>query len=283
MWFYRVIGVVMLMAFSAVRAAAQPRPPTIRHEPPAFAVRGQPLIVRALVTDTQKAIRAVRLFYAISRDAAPFEIPMEHSGDGHYIAVLPPHLFAGVEQFSYYIEATNAEEFAAETPWYTVRLRTLDASPTPQEATGRRPRWVAPAAIGGVALALAGAAIALANNDNGGSSPPADPSGTYSGPLELVVRDPGASPIVINREVILYIAPDGRVVSDTLHSGGTVSGQLTGASFSITAPVNEPGVTGQIVYTGTVSDQRIYGTVQGTRTTAAGEGTYSGYFTLQKR
>ncbi len=275
-----MIGMVLL----ATVASAQNRPPLIRHDPPAVAVRGQPLIIRARVTDDRNAVRSVKLFYTASRDAAPFEIPMEASGGGVFIAVLAPHLLAGAEQFSYYIEATDDAELATETPWHTVRLQTVDASAPGAKADGERPRWVAPAAIGGVAVAVVGAALAASKSGGGGGSGEApDPAGNYAGTAEIVVRDPGQPPVVNSRAVTIFIAADGRVVSDTLHAGGTVSGALTGSSFSMTAPVSEPGVTGQITYSGSVADNRIRGTIEGTRTTVAGEGTYSGYFTLQKQ
>jgi len=279
------LGLAALAAAGGARA--QNRPPIIQHEPPAVAIRGQPLIVRARVSDDHGAVRSVKLFYAVSRDAAPFEIPMEASGEGVFVAVIAPHLFAGIERFSYYIEAMDDAELASETPWHVVRLQTMDAgAPEAEKTEGGRPRWVLPAVIGGVAAAAVGVAAAASGGGGGGGDEDekaSDPAGNYAGITEVVVRDPGVPAAVSTRDVTIFIAPDGRVVSENLHEGGSVIGQLSGASFSITAPVSEPGVTGRITYSGTVAENRIRGTIEGTRTTAAGEGTYSGYFTLQKQ
>ncbi len=278
------LGLAAVIA-ATIPAGAQNRPPVIQHQPVALAVRGQPLIVRARVIDDRGAVKSVKLFYATSPDAAPFEIPMEASGGGVFIAAIPGHLLAGLESLSYYIEAADDQDNAAETPWHSVRVRAPEPQSAPPEGERERasPKWVVPALVAGGAAIVVGGALYAANSGGGsGGAPAPDLSGTYSGTVTLIVQDPEVPPNVSTRAASVTVAADGAVTSDSLLAGQTLTGRLSGSNFTLTADVAEEGVTGRILYRGTIVEGRILGSIEGTRTTAAGAGTYSGSFTLQR-
>lgn len=271
-----------ILSVAAFAAPAQDRPPVIQHQPVTIAVRGQPLIVRARVSDDRGALKTVKLFYSASRDAAPFGLNMEPSGGGLFVGAIPPHLLAGVEQIAYYIEATDAQDNATETPWHTVRIRAPEPGDTPPDA-GKRPKWVMPALVaGGAAIVVGGALYAAGGGGGGGEAFPPDAPGIYSGTVTRVTQDPGLPPQVDSYAATLIIAADGSLSSDSLQPGILLTGRLNGSRFTLTGAISEAGATGQIAFRGTVESGRIDGSIDGTRETAAGAGTYSGSFTLQK-
>ncbi len=279
---FLLVGLSLVLPAAASVASAQDRPPVIQHQPVTVAVRGQPLIVRARVTDDRNAVKSVKLFYSVSRDAAPFGLTMDPSGGGLFVVAIPAHLLAGADQIAYYIEATDAQDNAAETPWHTVRIRTPEpGEPTPD--TGKRPKWVVPTLVGsGAALVVGGAIYAAGSGGGGGDTIPPDAPGAYSGTVTRVTQDPETPPIVNSYAAALVIAADGSVSSDSLQPGVLLTGRLSGSRFTLTGAISEAGVSGQITFRGTVESGRVVGSIDGTRETAAGTGSYSGSFTLQK-
>lgn len=279
---FRISVLTLVLSVAAIAASAQNRPPVIEHQPVTIAVRGQPLIVRARVGSDRSALKSVQLFYSVSRDAAPFGLNMEPSGGGLFVGAIPPHLLAGVEQIAYYIEATDTQDNAAETPWHTVRIRAPQPGDSPPDA-GKRPKWVLPALVaGGAAIVVGGAVYAAGGGGGGGDAFPPDAPGIYSGTVTRVTQDPGLPPEVNSYAATLFIAADGGLSSDSLHPGTLLTGRLNGSRFTLTGAISEPGVTGQITFRGTVESGRIDGSIDGTRDTSAGSGAYSGSFTLRK-
>ena len=263
--------------------AAGERVPTIKHEPVAAAVRGQPISIRAVVQD-DSGLCQVTLFYTPSRDAAPFKTPMQPVGAGSYVGSIPAAVVSGREVF-YYIEAVDEEANVAETPWYSIRLETAaDASPGEDETKGARPtsKWVKPAFYAGGAAALVGG-VAWLLSDSGDSDSGdgwgTTNVGTYAGTATVVLEMPGTAPRSTSRAMSITIVSSGIVSSDTIHPGQHLESRLNGNNFVLIASVNETNLTGQIRYSGTVVDDRIVGGVDGTARNSAGtEGAYSGTF-----
>ena len=70
--------------------------------------------------------------------------------------------------------------------------------------------------------------------------------------------------------------------TDTLRPGTHMEGRLSGVNFLLVAAVKETDRNGQIQYLGTAIDGRIAGSIQGSATLSAGEGTYSGNFSAAR-
>ena len=70
--------------------------------------------------------------------------------------------------------------------------------------------------------------------------------------------------------------------SDTLRDGVHLAGTLSGANFLLVTPVQTAGLSGDIEFLGTVVNNRIAGSIQGTVTGTAGTGTCSGNFSAAK-
>ena len=81
----------------------------------------------------------------------------------------------------------------------------------------------------------------------------------------------------------ITIDSSGGVSTDTLYPGQRLTGRLSGGNFLLTATDQTAGRTGEIQFVGTLIDTRIVGSIQGSATTAAGTGTYSGTFNAVKR
>jgi hypothetical protein len=279
--------------------------PTIKHEPVAVAVQGQPISIRARVSDDSGPLKAVTLFCTTSRDAAPFRIPMAESGKGEYAAVIPPNLFRGVSEITYYIEAMDKFEATGETPWYTVQVHKIEspastgaAAPpgvsqarpaTPTPPPPEKSKWVTPALLGGAAIVAGGVAYAVAgsgggDSSDGGGGQTASYAGTYAGSSTTCFQLTGSNMTCSTAPINIGIDDNKTVKSDNLRPGTSMQTTLSGDSFLLTAPVNENGMTGEIRYLGAVSNSRIVGTVEGITTSASGkQGTYSGTFTAVKQ
>lgn len=276
----------------AVSAGAQNRAPQIQHTPARVAVRGQPLLLRAVVSDDAGRVKAVNIFYSTSPDTAPFKVPMQAAGAGAYSGSIAEGLFSGAEKLSYYIAAEDAQGANSETPWYTVPIRALQASDAEaaagsRGAGGREPRakWVTPALIAGGAAVVVGGAVALANRDGGGGSSDDDiPAGTFAGTATTYLQMDGSNTTWASKAITITINDNGTVVSDSLPAGGSQSVSLSGNSFIMSSQIAETNLTGDIQYVGTVVSDRIVGFIQGTAQSAAGSsGTFSGSFSATRQ
>ncbi len=118
---------------------------SIAHNAVPFAVRGQPLTLKAKVTGAVEP-ESVTLYYALFRDAAPFRVPMKSTGLGYYVGTIEASVVAGVDSFSYYLEAQDKNGSITETPWHEVPLRKAETKPA--AATGGMP-MPSPAGPGG--------------------------------------------------------------------------------------------------------------------------------------
>jgi hypothetical protein len=274
----------------------------IEHAPVGVGIRGQSIVLRAHVTNETRTIKQVVLFYAVSRDAAPYKTAMRESGTGWFTGTIPADLTAGPKQILYYIEARDASEATAETAWYTIDLKSPQSAatapalvaPLVPAAAAEPPKdgkssWKKPALIAGGVLLVGGAALALSGGGGGGGDDNDTPAGTttnmagtYSGTATTCFQPPGGSSSCSTRAVAITIDSAGNVTSDSLREGAHLEGRLSGANFLLVAPVAEDGLTGEIQYLGTVVNNRVAGSIQGTATTAGGTGTYSGNFSTTK-
>lgn len=261
----------------------------IVHAPITLAAQGQDILFRAQVKPGTQPIKAVTLFYAVSRDAAPYKVSMQNSGSGWFTGSISADMTTGLKQLLYYIEARDEADATAETPWYTIVVKNSGspAVTTRPAQDDKGSSWTKPALIAGGIVLAGGAAIALASGGGGGSSGTADSTitnvaGTYIGTVTQCTEPPGGSSYCTSHAMTILIDANNVVSSDTLATGKHLEGRLSGANFLLITSVTETNGTGEIQYLGTVVNNRIAGSVQGTLTTTAGTGTYSGNFTAAK-
>jgi hypothetical protein len=303
-WVVPVVCILVAATTAAPSSAASNPAPRIEHAQVTMGVRGQGIFFRAQVTDESQAIGNVTLFYAVSRDAAPYKVPMRDSGNGLFTGSIPADVTAGLDRILYYIEARNAAGAAAETPWYTIAIKGAQAGQTPPPETALAPvvpvpapatpsapprsSWKKPALIAGGVLVAGGAALALSggggggggSDNSGGSSNTV--AGTYSGRATIGLQFSGSNATYEAHAFTLTIDSSGRVASDTLYSGAHLASTLSGANFLLVSAVQQAGLSGEIRFLGTVVNSQIAGTVQGSVGSNTVTGTYSGNFSATK-
>jgi hypothetical protein len=273
--------------------AANNQPPQVSHQPVTAAVRGQGLTLKAKVTDDHAKVQAVTLYYTLSKDAAPFQVPMKPVGLDLYLGTIE----AGINSLSYYIEAQDELGAAVETPWRVIEIRDAKSPPdaagtvTPSEGDDGGMPW---GYIAAGALVAGGAALLLAGDSGGGGSSSDDDTsntngtvdaraGTYGGSVTTCFTPPGGSPSCETHGMTIIVDSSGRVLSDTLNEDQQMTGRISGDDFTLTAEPPEGESAGEINYNGTViGDNRIVGTISGSSTTTNGTGTYSGSFQANK-
>ena len=293
-----------VLAFLLVIPPAMAAPntaPKIDHTPVTLGIRGQSVVFRARVSGPTQAVKSVTLFYAVSRDAAPYRVAMNDSGAGVFTGSIPADMTAGLNQILYYIEARNEAGSTAETPWYTIDVKiptgaqpepaaVVAAPPAPLSPERTQSSWKKPALIAGGVLLVGGAALALSSGGGGGGGDSSSSSGgattnaagSYSGSATTCFQPPGSNATCSTRAIAIAIDGSGNVTSDSLRDGVHLAGKLSGANFLLVTPVQEAGLNGDIQFLGTVVDNRIAGSIQGTVTGSGGTGTYSGNFSAAK-
>lgn len=305
----KALSVVRMVALACVLAAGAARAGglAIAHDPVPYGVRGQPLTLKAKVSGAAEP-KAVTLYYALFRDAAPFRVAMKSTGMGYYVGTIDASLLAGVDKVSYYIEAQDRDDAITETDWYEVEFRLpvskpQVALPAPTPAGPAAPAPVAPSApsapsdggswkkpllyFGGAALALGGA-YALSqsgggDDDEGGGGATNDPRGTYQGTVTRCFNDAAGTTRCDSHGMTILIDANSVVFSETIHPGQQLTDDLNGNAFALTANVDENGTNSVVRYEGVVAGTRIAGQVSGTATSAGGNGSYSGTFTASKQ
>lgn len=314
---------VMALVFSGgvsvwAQEEAPNSPPVIDHDPVSVAVQGQPITILAKVSDDAGSVKSVVLYYTPSKDAAPFKIPMHASGAHVYYGTIPTDLIGESDRISYYIEAVDNMETMAETSWYNVEIRNSSAAGTTPKTTAQPARRAAeepvqkiapstPAGqegdkanlvgigiIAGGAVAVAGGALLASNmGDDGGGDDSSDGgggttvtnAGTYKGSATVCFEFTGASPSCSAHAITILIDQNNLVSTSTLQEGVPLTDTLSGNSFMMTTPVDEPesGLTGEIIFSGTLIGERIVGSVAGSASSTAGNGIYSGTFSATKQ
>lgn len=275
--------------------------PRIEHAPVTVAVRGQSVLFRVHAVSDSQPIKSATLFYAVSRDAAPYKLAMYNSGSGWFTGSIPADLISGLNQVLYYIEVRDAADATEETPWHTIAIRNPGATGSTANATAvataGRPQptpeapeysWTKPALIAGGVLLAGGAAVAIANSGGGGGGSgssggtSSNSVGLFSGTVTICFQPPNEASSCSSHAMNLFIDQNGAISSDTLYPNKHLEGTLAGANFLLVTSVSDTNRTGEIQFLGTVINNRIAGSVQGSATTSAGIGTYSGNFSASK-
>lgn len=303
---------LMVLAGLWMAVAAQAQGLSIMHDAVPFAVRGQPLTLKAKVTGAEEA-ESVTLYYALFRDAAPFRVPMKSTGLGYYVGTIEASVVAGVDSFSYYVEAQDKSGAITETPWYEVPLRKAETKaeapaaglPMPRPAGPAAPApiiavsddepaqdssdssWKTPALIAGGAAIVLGGAYAISQSDSGGGGSddddgevPVDPQGTYNGSVTTCLTSTGGVTTCDSGSMSIVIGANKVVFSETLKPGEQLTNGLDGNSFTLVSSTSELGVNRTINFEGNVVGTKIIGEVTGS--TSEG-GTYSGTFSANKQ
>lgn len=297
--------VIGCLAIPSLARAEKSGPLKINHTPVTWAVKGQSLTLKARVSGGVGGIDNVTLYYALFRDAAPFRVDMVSSGMDTYVGTIDAGLLTGVEHVSYYIEAQDKEGSVEETPWYDVKFKNPEVAPAARTGSGGG------AAAGGgeddssaltVGL-IAGGAVAIGagayllsdsggggSDDGGGGGGGGDGSvtntGNYAGNATLCRSAEGVGTTCDTTTATFVIDSQGRIFSDTLLPGRSLTGTVSGNEFSLVADVANPaeGLTGTIVYSGTViNGSRIVGTITGNFNQNNLPGTYSGTFSATRQ
>ncbi len=276
------IAVTVALALAGAAARAAEDGPAIDHAPVSVSARGQPVIIRAKAT-APAGVRSLNLYCSVSSDAAPFKIPMQSSAGNMYVGAIPNNMIQNVAQVSYYLEAFDNRGEMTETPWYVVKIREPEVN-APVDAGGGgdagTPAWVIPAAIAGGAAVVGGAVLIASRSSGGGSSDDGGEiyRGNYIGNATACYQPPGSNNACSTHAIIITITQDNKVYSDTLRPGDHLETYLTGTEFAFTVPIRDAEQTGSVLYTGTVVDRKIVGTMDGSVDTPGGVGLYNGTF-----
>jgi hypothetical protein len=297
---------LVFLMLPTVHAAEKSGALKINHTPVTWAVKGQSLTLKARVSGGVGGVDSVTLYYALFRDAAPFRVTMASSGMDTFVGTIDAGLLTGVENLSYYIEAQDKEGTIEETPWYDVKFKNPESAPVMRNdnsaSTGgatkaNKDEGMSAATIGiiaGSAVAVGAGAYFLSDSGGGSSSDDGggggggnkDNTGNYAGNATTCLTLSGSQPACETTTAQFVIDANGKVFTDTLYPGKQLTGTLSGNDFSLVADVNEPdkGLTGTIVYSGTVVDaSRIVGTTTGNALVNGTPGTYSGTFSAPKQ
>ncbi len=298
------LGVILCaLLVSAVRGEANP-PPVIKHQPVAVAVRGQPVTILATVTDDSGVVKTVTLFYSLSKDAAPFRTAMKSSGANLYYGTIPASMVGDAASLSYYVEAMDNLDTTAETPYHTIEIKEEVLSEAPSAAKPPAGKSAPPGGkeeprksnLLGISL-IAGAAVAVVagawlaadkNKDDSSDSSSGNlvTAGNYSGTSTECLTLSGSTPSCTTRAIEIEIETDGKVRSSTLRAGYNLEATVAGNDFALVADLSlgsATGVTGQVYYNGTVTDDRIIGTITGSQQSSSGAGSYSGSFSATRK
>jgi hypothetical protein len=223
---------------------------------------------------------------------------MKSSGTSLYYGTIPAGVISGASNISYYIEALDYMDAAQETAWHVIQIKDsseavpmIESKPAgisaAQAPGGERsgPSALTVGAIAVGAAAVVGGAVLLANSGGGSSDDSGDggevPVGTYVGSVTECSSIEGSSPSCNSHGVSIDILDTGIVKSDSLREGLSLQGPLRGSDFTFIAQLT--GVsTGEVVYTGTVVDQRIVGSITGSSQSSAGRAVHSGTFSATK-
>jgi hypothetical protein len=293
---YQFISALIFASVLICHAQAQNDAPVIKHAPVTAAVRGQSVVIRAVVNDDSGKLKSVTLNCTASSDSTPVKVPMQDAGAGSYLGAVPDSLVKSADQVKYYIEATDELDRSAETPWYTITFKassrtTGNGQVTPAGTSSgdgkeKESSWRTPLLIaGGTALAVGGAVVAASMLDDddddspGTSTNGSSEAGTYSGSATRYLQVEGSPLVTFSYLVTFSVTSNNVITTSNLHPGSSMQATLSGSDFVMNGAIADSGNSGSIQYSGTVLNGRISGSMAGTATLVSGtNGTYSGVF-----
>lgn len=281
----KLLNIVICLLIATGFSFGADKPPRITHEPVKAGVKGQPVYIRATVLDDKGPAKEVNLYCSVSSDSAPFKVSMRASGAGSFIGTIPDSLVVNSTQVSYYIEAVDALDQSSETPWYSVKFTNAEPGGQIQPANERKETstWRKPLMIAGGAALAVGAGFAVANSGSDDDDAP-DPDGLFSGSANRYFQMQGGAATAETYTVVFNLIDGNKIATDDLHPGVHLESMLSGGSFTMTAQVNDPSMTGEVVYSGNMAGTKITGTISGSIVTTDGvNGTYSGIFSADKQ
>ncbi len=138
---YAALGLSLsLFAFGARGATntapvriEQNEPPNIEHVPVLFVHRSEPVLVQAKVTDQSGEVKRVSLYYALSQQAVPSEVPMKRITKTQYTGLVPANFYAMSTKVWYYISAVDTLDDKSDTTWYPVTIQDQDKEKKKEE------------------------------------------------------------------------------------------------------------------------------------------------------
>ncbi len=284
--------IVCFLLLFAQQGSAESKAPIIKHRPITDAAMNQSLNFRAQVISTSAPLESVTLYFTTSTDSAPVKIPMKPLDGNLWSGTIPAGFIAGFRSINYYIEAITDHGLLTETTWYRVNILSVDqpAAAAPAAFNDSRSMadsgdktWVKPALIAGGAVAVAGGAVLLLAGGGGGGGggsddPVTNAAGTYAGTATTCYAT-STNTACETDMIAITITEDGYATSDTLCSGEFMRSPVRGDEFTMMAEQE----TGQIIYSGTIVNDKIVGSISGSGTTSAGSGSYSGTFNATRQ
>jgi hypothetical protein len=125
----RFLLLPLLLALPALAKdrVEQNEPPVITHYPPGVAYAGSPVPIYAEVTDKTGKLKKVSLFYALSQQNVPVEVPMKKVRGDRYSGLIPANFFSGMSKVWYFVSAVDSFDDKQDTSWYPVLIKRPDA------------------------------------------------------------------------------------------------------------------------------------------------------------
>ncbi|OGV65705.1 MAG: hypothetical protein A2283_12490 [Lentisphaerae bacterium RIFOXYA12_FULL_48_11] len=263
-----------LLNASATFAEETLQEAAIAHIPIPLGVKGKPFPIMAEIKENKSKIKSVKVIVKSSTNLKEARINMVSIGAGRYQAAIPAKNTTATSELVYRIEAETVLGVKSNTPWYPVKLESVedkvkDVSDTAEKKTpeklGKIRKFIKQhPIITGVGLAAAiGGGVALASG--GGSS---GSSSTASG--ETLTADTGTPDIsgtwhytnIMPSDTIsgsMNLTQSGTSVSGNFSEegdSGSVSGSVNGSSISLTLNFGD-GTTDQL--SGSVNGNQISG------------------------
>ncbi|MDD2238205.1 MAG: hypothetical protein PHG65_13455, partial [Kiritimatiellae bacterium] len=231
--------------------------------------------------------------FTTSTDSAPVKIPMKPLDGATWAGTIPAAFISGYRSINYYIDATTTDGLLTETDWYRIGILSLEETDTStaavqpagtQTKSGDEKTWVKPALIAGGAVVVAGGAVLLMAGGGGGGGggdsdePDTSALGTYAGSATTCYAT-STNTTCESTMIAITITSDGYATSDTLCPDQFLRSPVNGDTFTMMAETEK----GQLIYSASIVDERIIGSISGNGNAAHGSGAYSGTFNASRQ